>query len=269
MKRLIIFVVALSAIAAGAAFARIGDVVASFPAPANYPIALAVHGNYASYLWVFCNTSPYRVYRVAGRTGSVFSSFVSPQGRYTRGLTYSWGGGGGLPTGSYLWMGNYSTDRIYRCHYNNGSVHASIPANHDMYGGLAVMALIDGGGKPSYMFSSDTSPRYIYRQSLTNGSIYASFAPSPAIYDLAWDWRNYVIWTGNAGNRVYALHRTTGSVVGSFPIPANNPRAFAYTSQYLWVGTTTGSHRIWMIHCPFQWNAIEPSSVGRVKALFR
>jgi hypothetical protein len=256
-------------VAGGTAFAGFGDVVASFPAPANYPIALAVAGNYNEYLWVFCNTSPYRIYRVGGRTGSVYSSFVSPQGRYTRGLTYSYGGGGGLPTGSYLWMGNYSTDRIYRCNYNNGSAYAWIPANHDMYGGLAVWATGHGGYSPTHMLSSDTSPRYIYRHSLTNGSISSSFAPANAVYDLAWDWRWRVVRTGNAGSRVDA-YSTNGSLVNtqSFTIPANNPLAFAYTSSYLWVGTTTGSHRIWMIHCPQPW-AVEPLSVGRVKALFR
>ena len=266
MKRLIILGVAL--LAAGAAFAKMGDVVASFPAPANYPIALAVAGNYNQNLWVFCNTSPYRIYRVGGMTGSVYASFVSPQGRYTRGLTYSYGGGGGLPAGNYLWMGNYSTDRIYRCNFNTGSAYASIPANHDMFGGLAVMATGDGGRAPTRMYSSDTSPRYIYSQSLTNGSIYYSFAPPAAIYDLAWDLLNRYVWSGNTGNYVYAF-RTTGSVAGSFRIRADNPRAFAYTTHYLWVGTTTGSHYIWMLHCPCPWGVVEPASLGCVKALFR
>jgi hypothetical protein len=266
MKRLVLF--GLTASAACAAFAGMGDVIASFPAPANYPIALAVAANYNQSLWVFCNTSPYRIYRVNGMTGSVFASFISPQGSYTRGLTYSYDGGGGLPTGSYLWMGNYSTDRIYRCNPGNGSAYASIPANHDMFGGLAVMATAPGGGKPSYMFSSDTSPRCIYRQSLTNGSIYASFAPSPAIFDLAWDYQNRYVWSGNAGSYVYAF-LTQGSIAGSFRMRADNPRAFAYTSSYLWVGTTTGSHYIWMLHCPCPWGPVEPASLGRVKALFK
>ena len=64
---------------------------------------------------------------------------------------------GGLPTGSYLWIGNYSTDRIYRSNYNNGSAYTYIPANHDMYGGIAVMATGDGGRSPTYMLSDDNS----------------------------------------------------------------------------------------------------------------
>jgi len=267
MNKVVLTVLALT-LAGGAAFAAFGDVVASFPAPASYPIALAVAGNYQQYLWVYCNASPYRIYRLGGMTGSVYASYVSPQGIYTRGLTYSYGGGGGLPTGSYLWIGNYSTDRIYRCNYNNGSAYVSIPANHDMYGGLAAWATGHGGYSPTYMLSSDTSPRYVYRQSLTNGSIYSSFVPTQAIYDLAFQWAwNDLIWSGNTGNMVYAFH-TNGSVAVSFRLPADNPLGFAYTSDYLWVATTTGSHRIWMTHCP-SIPAVSPVSVGRVKALFR
>jgi hypothetical protein len=268
MKRLIIFVVALLAVAAGAAFARIGDIVASFPAPANNPIALAARGMTSPYyIYVYCHTSPYRIYKLDAINGSVYSSFISPQGPYTRGLTYSYGGGGGLPAGNYLWMGNYSTDRIYRCNPENGSVYASFPANHDMSGGLAVMAR-DAGYQPTFMLSSDTSPRYVFRQSLTSGSVYSSFAPSQPLYDLAWEGPNLLMWGGNTGNGVYA-YSTTGRFIESFTIPVNNAIGLTYRRIYLYVGTTTGSHRIWVIHCPTFRSAVHPASVGRVKALFR
>jgi hypothetical protein len=127
MKRAILLTVAV-ALSASFAFGRLGDIVASFPAPASYPIALAVPNYYHQYLWIYCNVSPYRIYRVSGDTGSVYSSFISPQGDVTRGLTYSFYGGGGLPLGSYLWMGNSDTYHIYRCRYTDGSVYASFPA---------------------------------------------------------------------------------------------------------------------------------------------
>ena len=269
MKRLMIFGVALLALAAGAVFARLGDVVASFPAPANNPIALAFRGMTSPYyIYVYCHTSPYRIYKLDAVNGSVYSSFISPQGPYTRGLTYSYGGGGGLPTGNYLWMGNYSTDRIYRCNPENGSVYASVPANHDVSGGLAVTAFGNGGYQPTFMLSSDTSPRYVFRQSLTSGSVYSSFAPAQALYDLAWEWPNLLMWGGNTGNRVYA-YTTTGRFIESFAMPVNNVIGFTYRSQYLYLGTTTGSHRIWVIHCPNNRSAVHPASLGRVKALFR
>jgi hypothetical protein len=268
MKRLMIFVVALSAVSAGAAFARLGDVVASFPAPANNPIALAFCGMTSPYyIYVYCRTSPYWIYKLDAINGSVYSSFISPQGPYTRGLTYSYGGGGGLPTGNYLWMGNYYNDHIYRCNPDNGSVYALIPANHDMSGGLAVMAR-DAGYQPTFMLSNDTSPRYVFRQSLTSGSVYSSFAPSQPLYDLAWEGPNDLVWGGNTGNGVYA-YTTTGRFIESFTMPVNNVAGLTYRSQYLYVGTTTGSHRIWVIHCPNNRSAVHPASVGRVKALFR
>lgn len=77
MKRLIIFGVAL--LVAGAAFGRMGDVLASFPAPANYPIALAARGITSPYyIYVYCHTSPYRIYKMDARYGSIHSSFISP-----------------------------------------------------------------------------------------------------------------------------------------------------------------------------------------------
>lgn len=165
-------------------------------------------------------------------------------------------------------MGNYSTDRIYRCNPENGSVYASVPANHDMSGGLAVMAH-DGGYQPTFMLSSDTSPRYVFRQSLTSGSVYSSFAPSQSLYDLAWEWPNLLVWGGNTGNGVYA-YTTAGRFIESFTMPVNNVIGLTYRNQYLYVGTTVGSHRVWVIHCPdWRWPAVHPASLGRVKAVFR
>jgi hypothetical protein len=268
MKKAVMLTLAL-ALAAGAAYGALGTVVASFSSPATYPIALGIPTN-QTYLWAYCNSSPYRIYRMNGSTGSVYSSYVSPQGTYTRGLTYSFNGGGGLPTGSYLWMGNYSTDRIYRCNYTTGSPYTYIPANHDMYGGIAAMATADGGAAPTYMLSNDTSPATMYRQRLTNGSILNSWSTNANTYDLAWDWRNAVIWTGQSGNRVYGW-RTTGSLVHSFTIPNNYPLGFCYTSNYLWVAVTIGSpsHYIYKIHCPQTNIGIAPSSVGKIKTLFK
>ncbi len=272
MKRYVFLTAALS-FAAGSAFGALGDVINSFPAPEAYPVALAVPRNYGMYLWVYCQTGRQRIYRVSGTTGSVYSSYTSPQGNYTRGLTFSYGGGVGVPVGDYLWMGNYQNDYVYRCRFWDGSIYASFPAGHDMTGGLAAMAINDGGQRPNFMASGQQTTRWIYRQSLTNGSIYSSFLAytSGAVHDLAWDWRNMIIWTGSPspGNVVCGF-RSTGSFVGSFTIPALYPRGFAYTSNILWVSTTLGSNRIWLFHCPYTPDfGVEPASMGRIKATFR
>ncbi|MEE8639461.1 MAG: hypothetical protein V3T41_03525 [bacterium] len=258
MKRVLIIAAALAL--AGTAFAALGQVVASFPAPANYPIALSVSANYQAYLWVYCNASPYRVYRLAGLTGSVYSSWVSPRGSGTRGLSYH--------TGGNLWMGSYSTDYCYRCNPNNGSVYASWPANHDMSGGLAIHGGA-GGSSPTALFASDTSPRGIWRHHLTTGSILSSFAPSQIMCDLAWDYDNKLIWGGTYSTHYIYGFYTNGNLVASFRSPANNPWGLTYYGNYLWVSTTTGTNRIWRIHVPTFTQNIHPTSVGRVKAIFK
>ncbi len=272
MKRYVFLTAALS-FAAGSAFGALGDVINSFPAPDSGPMALAVAGDYNASLWVYCQTGRQCIYRISGEYGLVYSSFTSPQGNYTSGLTFSYGGGVGLPTGEYLWMGNSQNDYVYRCRPSDGYPYTFFPAGHDMTGGLAAMAIGDGGQRPNFMASSQQTTRWIYRQSLTNGSIYSSFEAytSGPVNDLAWDWRNMIIWTGSPlpGNVVCGF-RSTGSFVGSFTIPALYPRGFAYTSNYLWVSTATGSHRIWMIHCPYTPDfGVEPASMGRIKATFR
>jgi hypothetical protein len=268
--RKVILVAALAALSASFAWGALGDVWASFPAPANYPIALAVPNNYTHYLWVYCNAPPYRIYRLDGNTGSVYDSFVSPQGNGTRGLTFS-RNGVGLPTGSYLWMGNRNNYYIYRCRYTDGSVYASFPAYSPDINGLAVKATADGGNSPTCMLSSNWGIPRIYHKNLITGSIQSLFTPSQRPYDIAWDWRNEIIWTGCYGNTVYGFS-TTGSLVTSFTVPADNPLGFAYTSNFLWVSTTTGSHRIWKIHCPpfMDNNAnVVPASIGKIKATYR
>ncbi|MGD8718479.1 MAG: hypothetical protein PVH29_06600, partial [Candidatus Zixiibacteriota bacterium] len=66
-------------LAAAAAYGDFGVVVKSYAAPAGYPIALA-HGGSSGDLWVYCNSSPYNIYRLDAETGSVYGSVMSPWG---------------------------------------------------------------------------------------------------------------------------------------------------------------------------------------------
>ncbi|MGD8719950.1 MAG: hypothetical protein PVH29_14160 [Candidatus Zixiibacteriota bacterium] len=270
MKKLV-FLIAFSTLIASFAWGILGEIVASFPAPANYPIALAVAANYQNYLWVYCNTPPYRVYRINGNTGTVYSSFISPHGQDTYGLTYSYGGGGGVPFGSYLWMANGETDRVYRCNYFTGSVYASFPAQPREVWGLAAKAVGDGGYRPSGLLASaDWLSKSMYYKDPITGSNLASWEADEYALDIAWDWRNQVIWGGQFYNAVFAFD-TNGSVVTAVKTGKDYPLGAAYTSNYLWVSTTTGSHWIWKIHCPsfMDDTNVEPASVGKVKAIFR
>jgi hypothetical protein len=269
MKKFL-FLITVIALSASFAWGVLGEIVASFPAPADYPIALAKAMS-DSYLWVYCNTSPYRVYRINANTGSVYSSFVSPQGEYTFGLTYSYGGGTGLPYHSYLWMGNYESCYVYRCNYNTGSVYASFSTAPGYISGLAVEATGDGGYSPTGLFASGSwNSSTIYSKDLVTGSNVDSWDVGEYVFDLAWDWRNEIIWSGFRYNAVFGFN-TNGSVVTAVKTPKDYPLGAAYSSNYLWVSTTTGSHWIWKIHCPafMDGTNVEPASVGKVKAIFR
>lgn len=260
MKKVLNILLVTSFAASG--YAALGDVVASFPAPADFPLALARATN-DSYMWVFCNTSPYNVYRISASTGSVYESFVLASGTYTRGLTYEVGG--------YLYYGNYSTDYIYKVSYASpSSVISSYPAGGDMHGGLALQATGDGGSGGTDIFWADDSPTTVTRLNRTTGSFVSSFSVL-GCGDIAYDWRNEIVWGGTSSPGIIYGYSTSGSLITSFAAPSSYPFAMTYYGQYLWVGTTEGSipHHIFQIHCPVLNVNVTPSSLGKVKALYK
>ncbi len=265
MKKTVVIILAL-ALAAGTAFAALGQIVASWRSPANYPLA-AARPNNAGFFWIYCNSSPYRIWHVRAETGSLVGSYVSPHGSATRGLAYSYGGS---PGGSYLWIGNYSTDRVYMTNYATGSAYRSWAAGHDPYG-LAPEATANGGYNPQSIISTDTSPTYTWFHVPTTGSIIRSVSHGGNYaYDVAWDWQNKLIWGGMGGGPgIVRGWTTTGSVFASFTVP-NYPYALTYFAPYLWVGVTTPLHYFYKIHCPIlPGSTVVPTSVGKVKALFK
>jgi hypothetical protein len=262
MKRLLV-VTAVTLCAAGMVWGALGDIVASYRSPATYPLALARAPNVA-YTWVYCNSSPYNVWRINGDTGSIYSSYVK-HGSSTRGLTFSYGG---TPTGSYLWISNYSTDYVHMCVYESGSTVLSWAAGHDPLG-LAAEGTADGGNNPQSIISTASSPYYTWRHQLTTGSILGSFSHGGLYaYDCAWDWRNKLVWGGYGSPGVVRGWNTSGSVVASFTVPNTYPYAITYYGQYLLVGCTIPNHYFYKVHCPSPLT-IEPASVGKVKAMFR
>jgi len=262
MKKIVVIVLTFS-VPAIPAFAYLGQVVASFRAPANYPLALA-RANSNAYMWAYCNAAPYRIYRINSETGSVYGSWVSPQGSGTGGLAFSYGG---TPGGNYLWIGSITTDRVYMCNYDTGSVYRSWSAGHDPFG-LAPQATADGGYNPQSIISSDTSPRYAWYHNPMTGSIIRSHTIGASVFDIAWDWRNRLVWGGTGNPGIVYGWNTSGSVVSTFRAPSPFPYALTYLGEYLWVGCTTPSHFIYKCHCPST-VSVAPSSVGRIRSIFK
>lgn len=88
------------------------------------------------------------------------------------------------------------------------------------------------------------------------------------VYDVAWDWRNKLVWGGWGSPGVVYGWNTSGSLVATFSMPSPHPYALTYRGQYLWVECTKPSHYIYKVHCPYNVD-VTPSSIGKVKAIFK
>jgi hypothetical protein len=248
------FVIILT-FAAGVAFATLGSIVGSFSGPdAN----LRGVGRSTAYLYVIGLSAPNLVYRCNPTTGSVFGSWATPYPTWNRGLAVTWG--------EYVWVGSYADDIVYECEGATGSIYGSWDAVNDPYG-LAPLCTGDGGQGTTGLYSYDSSPNYVYLHNLTNGSVIRSFPLAHATpYDFAYDHRNRLIWKYYSPN-IYGYDTSTGSVVASFPQPyPSTCYGLAYYGEYLWI--SAGDGNIFIVDCPGN-VGVHPSSLGRVKALFR
>ncbi len=266
MKRRIIIIVAFSALAAGTAYPYLGQIVTSFPAPLPAPVALAC-GKDDSQMWVYCGgASPFPVWRINSETGSIYGSFVKFSGKWNEidGLAYT---SGGAPGGDYLWLNNVATQKVFMCNPTTGSHYLSWRLWHGAIGGLAPLAYADGGYNPQAIIATDRRPAYTYYHLPTTGSLIASHPCWDYTYDVAWDWRNDLIWGSYYAAGCVCGLNTSGSVVATFPAPGDWARAMTYRGEYLWVGCSVPS-LIYKIHCPV-FLGVAPASLGRVKALFR
>ncbi len=258
------------ALAGGAAFGALGDLVASFP---NHPRGSGVtHYGLAAdgvYLYSVRYINSRYIYRMLRTTGSLVSSYPNPllqipggeERNYVRGLSY-----GGGP---YLYIANYSTRSVGCFYASNGSLLSTWlwPSSP---GRIGICCTHDGTNPGNYLWLN--SGGYFYRTT-TTGSIVTTFeiAP-PANRDLAWDYVNGLMWYGDNAFEYVCGITTTGSFVASWVLPpkVKNPFGVAYYGNYLYVSTSYGTpdEYIWVYHCP-NINTISPTSLGRVKALFK
>jgi len=263
MKVVTLFVSALVGAAAPAG-AYLGEVVGSFNT-ANLPGAVATSGDY---IYVFCAgryLPPFNtIFQLNATTGARVRSYVSPFGGDTTGLGYEYGG--------YLWISRRSPTYVARCAASTGSVYSSFPVTqHSLGGGIACQGDPTRPGPLAAIISCGSSP-YLSTRHRTSGSLLSSF-PTPILFrDPAWDYRNGVIWfpAYETPTRTVRAYTTAGSVAASFPINCYFPAGAAYANNYLYVSNTgNGPYVVYKVHCPSIWQRVAPTSVGRVKALFR
>jgi hypothetical protein len=244
------------ALVAATAQAYLGQVLGSYRSPAGSNtrgLARAV-----GILYVMNGNNRAALYRVKPFTGSIFSWYLLPWTGQNSGLAFS--------TPSYLWIGRLDNDRVYRVDETSGAVYSSWAAGHDPYG-LAPWCTGDGGTGTSYLFSTDDAPSRLYIHRLSNGSVVNSTSlVNSSRCDCAYDWRNNLIWRARAGS-IYGV-APSGAVAASFRSPAGDPRGLAYYNRYLWVACNANGF-IYRLHCPRGFSAVAPSSLGKVRAIFR
>jgi hypothetical protein len=242
---------AAAALSASPALGKFGDVVASFPAPAPKPTALAWGGGN---LYCFCETAPFLFWKINPATGNAIGSFrFAKTAENTAGLTHD---------GKYFWAGNRVENRIYRFGWG-GSTISSFKATWDVGLGLGWSGFHLWGTEESGTWSF-----YLY-QIRPDGKVVRSYATYYKMYDLAWDGR--YLWTPQYDEvaKVYyivCLELSLGDTVAKFRAPADQARGMAYDGTYLWVSTMADNGRLWKIDIGGV--GVEPSSLGRVRALF-
>jgi hypothetical protein len=241
-------------LAAGMVFADLGSVVRSFAIPGGNSGGMA-RSNGVLYSNDY---SPGRIYAMVPTTGSVTNSFLAAGGSNTRGLAYQWGG--------YLWQNKAYTSpyRIYRTRTSNGSIWNYYSLPNSTTHGSAVLATGDGGAGVSRIILSRYNPTSTVYFMRTTGGITSSISCNTYLYEIAYDWRNRLIWGGMNDGYVYGF-TTTGSRVARFRKPSGNVYSITYHGQYLFVAGTSGL--IYQIHCPGN-VGVKPTSMGKIKAMF-
>ena len=253
-------IVACVVLVAATAFGALGDVVASWPSPNTDPCAVAASNNH---IYVCTVGGGGMIYTLNITNGSVVRSFAAVKGTDTRGLAYV--------SGDHLWQGQQtSTAYFYDTNANTGSINRSFRSVSHYNRSLAPLCTGDGGTGTTALLSSHYFAYRLYKVDINTGSIIGSWCSIPRMYDIAYDWRSQLVWGGMWSTVVYGCNITTGSTVATFKSPANYPYSMAYNGQYLYVATTAAAPtQIWKVHCPQISEAVNPASVGRVKALFR
>jgi hypothetical protein len=255
-KKIVFTFAALLLTAAACAFGALGTVVGSYPIPGGGQAGLGI----GTYLYVD-NYSSSQITVADPITGSAVTSFANAGATNTRGLAYS--------SGPYLWQCKaYSSPfLLYRTNPANGSIYNSYSTLSGTCHGSAPLATGDAGAGTTAIFVSDYSADRIYVYNATTGSITSSFsiAAAATMYDIAYDWRNEIIWGGMNGATIHGV-TTAGSLVTSFTGPWSGAYGIDYSGQYLYIAYISGN--VFRVHCPMNL-AVEPTSVGKVKALFR
>jgi sugar lactone lactonase YvrE len=237
-------------LAAAAAYGEWGEVVASFPAPGSQPGGMAFDGTnlwYADYARDFST-----VYKLS-TTGSFLGQWRVNWG-YACGLAWD---------GTYLWSDALTARYVYKMNPANCSVLSSFygPSGHMMGMGC------DG----NYLYINDWQDRRVARVTFTGSlrQLIPVLAPSPSGVAIQGQYlwyttRNYFVPTQA---QCIKAHKSNGSAIASFQCPDSQATDLGIQGNYLWVSGFTNKYIYKVDVTPS--SAVAPSSLGKVKALYR
>jgi DNA-binding beta-propeller fold protein YncE len=245
-----VVVVAIIVAGATSAWGAWGDVVASFPAPGSQAGGLTFDGTYLWFADYDRNSST--IYKMTTTGGF--------EGQYNVG----WGYAMGLAwDGTYLWCDALSARQVYKLNPANCSVLDSFagPSAHMMGMGC------DG----DYLYINDWQDKRVAKVTFA-GSLrqlvpVSEPSPSGVAIEGQYLWyttRSYFVPTQALCIKAY---KSNGSAVASFQCPDSQATDLGIQGNYLWVSGFTDK-TIYKVDVTPP-SAVAPSSLGKVKALFR
>ncbi len=255
MKK-VIALAALTALAASAAHAYLGEVLASWEVPLTY---LEINGIAfeGEYIWLKDKISQSERKRVlkCTKSGSVLSSISFPYSpaMYSFGLTFD---------GEYLWT-IYEWWHIpylddYRKYTTTGSYAGGFWGHLNYWGSQAIAW--DGEYILTHFPHRPRAEKYT-----TAGTLVATFPMAVGVgSDMGYYKRQ--LWYYGGGGLVYGV-TLNGSVVASFAAPGGSCAGTAFDGEYLWTVDKNRPQYVYKVDIDVV--DVAPASVGRVKALYR
>lgn len=256
MRRAIFFALA-TILTVVAAHAYLGQIVRSFPLEGTVSRGLAIGPGYLYDLHKYSESSSIcSVYVYHPDTGSRYTAWNVPtKNEEYYGCAYTGDG--------YLWIAKYG-NWVYQCHPYTGSVYASWRCFPN---GLAPFCTGDYGAGATALFATEMNSYTIWKYDLATHKYISSFQNVyQAPQELAYDWRNKLVWSSYERGTIWAC-TTTGSYVSTFPKEiGRGRRGLAYSAEYLWVSSGNWCFKV---HCPYNFVSTTPASWGQVKSLYR
>ena len=231
-----------------------GSLVASYPAPGTSNLNGIGYVN-STTMCATTNTPDY-VWKFNRSNGSVTSSFAAPTTN-TAGCDY-----GVVGSTAYIFVctGSY----VYRMGYSTGSIYGSWATPDPDCRGVAFQPF---WSTPYIVLTESFTPGRIFRCDAITGSVSASFNLGFRPYGIAWDDRNECYWVTDLTHGLVRRISNEGLTLGSFSINYDGyGLAYDEFSERVWVGRND-PHYMYVYETAG--SAVEPASLGKVKAIYR